>query len=713
MPQPRLLHSFRVFGLLLAPVQAILKRILPDHAEDKLRDPEYRATVIVPLVDGILVAQVPQAAVVPRKIRRAIINRVLSTLIDDILIPEAEHMDRLAADEGPDIHAAAAAVGMPTPLPADAGLGVRSITIEAVGADPVKLERQVLGITGDDWTLAPLLHLEGFYQLRPSPSARPTVAEAWEISGALADLPAVDYAEPSIAQLLGAADLAATPDADAPVAAAAGRGFGMQDHNVPETEQNPLWSLKLTEATALWDSHQGKGILIGHIDTGYSHHPEIYPNVDHARGYDTWDNDSNAEDDLDPSLWDRLRTNLFIPAQPGHGTGTGSIIASPQGKQAGHQGAHGVTGTAPQATIIPIRATPTVVILPTGSQDEVVTGILAAVDRGVHVISMSLGSPWGSRALKAAVAKALDAGVIVCAAAGNVVLKETWFTDVMYPAAYPGVIAVAGCDYHKRPWRDTCRGAKVVVTAPGTDVWHAQAEKKGIFFKKTHFSTGRGSGTSFAVATTAGIAACWLRHWTDHYGSRAAFITHLGGHPSAIPAAFLQCLRQHSATPMVIPTTEPQDLPGYDPTKYHASQFGAGIIKADTLLQVQPTAPAAPDIILAAASAETGVLAELAHASGHSARDLRRALSADLELDDEDLDDYLDLHGRELLHHFATSAVMRQRLSTLVDPDQALSAAAAAATAAAAHGQPPAVPALPPLRQQLRAVASDSAAQDL
>jgi hypothetical protein len=696
-------------------VQAILKRILPDHAEDKLRDPEYRRAVIVPAVDGMLVAQVPEAAVIPRRIRRAIINRILSTLIDDILIPEEAALAKAAQAEAPGIVAAAAAANLPTPLPPDTGLGVRAITVEAPTEDPVKVENQCLNVLGDDWTFAPLDGLPGFYHLTPSSSTRPSVPDAWDLSADLADLPGISYAEPSIAQLTGAVDSASAPEDLDLAAAAAGAGFGMQDHKVPQALNDPLWSLNLTHAQAIWGGHQGKGIAIGHIDTGYTRHPEIFPNVDHARGYDTWDMDSNAEDDLDPSFWDSLRTNLIVPAQPGHGTGTGSIIASPEGKQNGHTGTHGVTGTAPQATIIPIRATPTVVILPTGSQDEVAAGILAAVARRVHVISMSLGSPWGSRPLEAAVNKALDAGVIVCAAAGNVVLKETWFTDVMYPAAYPGVIAVAGCDFHSRPWRDTCRGSKTVVTAPGTDVWNADAEKKrtGLFSHVIKYSTSTGSGTSFAVATVAGIAACWLRHWSDHYGSRQALIAHLGGHPSAIPAAFLQCIRQHAATPLNIPPNEPADLPGY-PTDFSADKFGVGIINAEALMAVQPTSP---DIEGIAAAADIGtpespalaVLANLAHATGSVVRDIRRALASDLGLDDTELDDYLLVHGRELLHHFATSSAMRQRLSILLYPGDALQAAASAAAA----GEAAPLPASPSLAQQLHALASDSASLDL
>jgi len=695
---------------LLFPLQAILKRVLPDHAEDKLRDAEYRKKTLVPLVDGMLVAQVPKAALVPDGMRRALIERMLALLIDDMLIPESDHVKSLASIEDPGLLAAAAAAELPESLPKDIDIGVRGITLEAPAADPAELRLQVQSHLGDAWSFGPLKGLPGFYHLTPPSEAHLSVSDAWESTRHLATLPHVIYAEPSIYQLPGAADMAARTDLAAPVAAAAGlSSWGMQDHNVRETETRPEWSLDLTKARDLWGDHQGKGILIGHIDTGYSHHPEVLPNIATASGYDTWDDDANAEDDLDSSFSDRLGTNLFIPLNPGHGTSTGSVIASPRGKQDGHDSPEHVTGTAPRATIVPIRATPTVVILPTGSQDEVAAGIMAAVERRVNVISMSLASPWYARPLEAAVQRALDAGVIVCSAAGNVPLKETWFTSVMYPAAFPGVISVAACDYHGRPWRDGCRGEGVTVTAPGTDVWRAKVERKRVWLsKKTVYTVGRSSGTSYAVATLAGIAACWLRHWTGHFGGRAAFIAHLGGRASAIPAAFAECLRQHEATAMTFPATTPADLPGYDPSKYPANHFGVGIVNAAELLKITPEAPpAAPAMILAAAAPSPqnagAILAEIAHASGHNIHDLRRALAADLGLGPVELDAHLASHGRELLHHFATSAALRQRLDTLVAPPQV------AAMAAAAGDLVPAVT----LGRQLRTIASPSLAATL
>jgi hypothetical protein len=710
MNKTRLQNGLRSLGLLLQPARDILAQVLPDHAEKNVRNAKYRKRTLVPQLDAVLVAQVPEAALVPVETRRSCLERIVAILVEDLVpvdsdqVPLSHHRGGIArsSDSSPAFRPER-----------DLGLGVRGITVESTSDDREGLQRKLLEQVGQNWTFSDIQGLAGFYRLVPPSSRRPTVAEAWELSRKVGGIPGIRYAEPSIYQLHGAVDLAGDPDAPNALALFAASGWGSQDHEVAEAKADPEWSLEKTFAKKLWVNpkdgslHQGSGILVGHIDTGYTHHPEVNPNVDAARGYDTWDKDSNAEDDLDPSFWDRLRTNLIVPSQPGHGTGTGSVIASPVDSQVA--GLPGVTGTAPRCTLIPIRATPTVVILPTGSQDEVAAGIVAAVARGAHVISMSLGSPWYAHPLEAAVQLALREGVIVCAAAGNVVLKEDWFTGVTYPAAFPGVVAVAACDYHRRPWRDGCRGPCVAVTAPGTDVWRASAEKTGSWYTghKTVYSVGQGSGTSFAVATLAGIAACWLRYWQIHFGGRDAFIQHLGGQVSAVPEAFRECLRSHQATPLDFPQSTPADLPGFDPSAYPRSHYGVGVVNAAELLKIVPRKPTMQPMTNALACDEgtSGrILAELARVSGHSIHDIRGALAADLGFDSSALDARLKVHGRELIHHFATNGAMRRRLDVLVSPE---SLAIKSAVLAAAPHSPKS------LAHQLRGLASPGLKSDL
>src|SRR5439155_6101318 len=77
-----------------------------------------------------------------------------------------------------------------------------------------------------------------------------------------------------------------------------------------------------------------------------------------------------------------------------------------------------------------------------GSWSSVANGIVWAIKNGMHVINMSLGGSSSSQALADAVKAAADAGILVVSAAGNSGCCDT----VLYPAKYPGSMAVAAVD---------------------------------------------------------------------------------------------------------------------------------------------------------------------------------------------------------------------------------------------------------------------------
>ena len=67
---------------------------------------------------------------------------------------------------------------------------------------------------------------------------------------------------------------------------------------------------------------RGAGILVGHIDTGYTEHPEIYPDaLNLTIDRDILDGDDDALDPLIKRRW-------FPLDNPGHGTGTSCVIGS-------------------------------------------------------------------------------------------------------------------------------------------------------------------------------------------------------------------------------------------------------------------------------------------------------------------------------------------------------------------------------------------------
>lgn len=227
---------------------------------------------------------------------------------------------------------------------------------------------------------------------------------------------------------------------------------------------------------------------------------------------------------------------------PGHGTGTGSVVASPL------EGA--MRGAAPRATLVPIRCIKTVAVV---DQSNVARAIDHARRRGAHVITMSLGGVL-SRALHAAVRRAVEANVIVLAAAGNCVVEVVW------PARYPEVIALGGFNEARMPWRGSCRGPAVAFSAPAEFVLRAD----GMHDATPPSRVSGGQGTSFATALTAGVAALWLAHHR-----RESLIASLPS-GATLQEAFRRAARRSVSKP-----------PEFDHSRY-----GAGVLDALALLQL-------------------------------------------------------------------------------------------------------------------------------
>ena len=119
-----------------------------------------------------------------------------------------------------------------------------------------------------------------------------------------------------------------------------------------------------------------------------------------------------------------------------------------------------------------------------------------AIETNCDVISISLG--WlENRGVHRALKEAVKRDIIVCAAAGNYVGFVVW------PAAYPETIAVAGCTSGRQRWSGSSRGEDVDISAPAKNVWRAYIEDGEQVVSPS-------DGTSYAVATTAGLAALWL-----------------------------------------------------------------------------------------------------------------------------------------------------------------------------------------------------------
>ncbi|MEW6524942.1 MAG: S8 family peptidase [Bacillota bacterium] len=105
-----------------------------------------------------------------------------------------------------------------------------------------------------------------------------------------------------------------------------------------------------------------------------------------------------------------------------------------------------------------------------GGYDAVAAGIEWAMANGMQVINMSLGGASDSRALATACANAHQAGILLVAAAGNEGNDAGTGDSILYPAKYPGVVAVGstGSD-GRRSWFSST-GPALELMAPGESI---------------------------------------------------------------------------------------------------------------------------------------------------------------------------------------------------------------------------------------------------
>ena len=132
-----------------------------------------------------------------------------------------------------------------------------------------------------------------------------------------------------------------------------------------------------------------------------------------------------------------------------------------------------------------------------GTTADVITGIHYALAHGANVINMSLGAETQVDAVTNAIAYARGKGVVVVAAAGN---ERSQGSPTSYPAADPGVIAVAATDSADAVTSYSNKGSYVDVAAPGNSI---VSTYPGGGYRTM-------SGTSMASPHVAAVAALLL-----------------------------------------------------------------------------------------------------------------------------------------------------------------------------------------------------------
>lgn len=214
------------------------------------------------------------------------------------------------------------------------------------------------------------------------------------------------------------------------------------------------------------NSDWGSGVKIAVLDTGVIANPAFISSISAI---------NLVELSNDPS------------AQNGHGTAVASMII----------GNGSLTpGVAPGADILSIR-----IADDNGQSDSflLARGIVAAVDAGVSLINISMGSFGDSALVRNAIEYARGRGALIVAAAGNNGLNK-----VSYPAANDGVIAVGAVDALGNHLDFSNSDDSIDISAPGYGVNAAWSDDQPRSVTGTSFSSPIVAGAIAAIMTRAG-----------------------------------------------------------------------------------------------------------------------------------------------------------------------------------------------------------------
>jgi subtilisin len=243
-------------------------------------------------------------------------------------------------------------------------------------------------------------------------------------------------------------------------------------------ESEFTWGLQATKAAA--SQFSGKGVKVAVLDTGLDlQHPDFQGRAITARSF-----------------------VLGEGAQDGHGHGTHCIGTACGSQQPGQSPRYGI------AFDSEIFAGKVLSNRGSGSDGGILAGIAWAIANGCHVVSMSLGAATRpgqgfSPIFETVAQRALAAGTLIVAAAGNESNRPQMIAPVGHPANCPSIMAVAALDAQGRVAFFSCGsvnhpGGGVDIAGPGVSV-RSSWPRPGLY--RTI------NGTSMATPHVAGIAA--------------------------------------------------------------------------------------------------------------------------------------------------------------------------------------------------------------
>lgn len=251
------------------------------------------------------------------------------------------------------------------------------------------------------------------------------------------------------------------------------------------------WGIRKAFVDKAWDSTRGAaGVVVAVLDTGVDPaHPDLAgalaPGATFLTQVTTGCDGAATKDDNS------------------HGTHVAGIVAA-----SGNNGL-GIAGVAFGVRVMPLKVLDCTGM---GELSDVASGIVYATDHGARIINLSLGSPFESTTLRAAVTYAAQHNVLIVSAVGNCGTTSsscTSLNEVQYAAAYPEVLAVGATDTDDSVAFFSSRNSTTDISAPGRKI--VSTTPTYATYLSTHsgatLSYAAFSGTSQASPFVSGVAA--------------------------------------------------------------------------------------------------------------------------------------------------------------------------------------------------------------